>query len=252
MTTEERIAQIKERLTAISTKVSVTIEAGDSMLKATADAPSPGEYDRFTNSFIEFVETAADVTLEDRNVVIADDEDGQDLTFHLHAREDVPWLLDQLAEARDKLDTARANLEEQGWELVATGMDRDGARTAAAEATLRMTEARTAAEQYRTERDELRESVTELQTALEFCNRDAVDESKTKARMQDRLAKGAAERDQLAATIARVRTEISEPFVDIDTDPELDAGERQYCHGWNDVAAYVRAALDGQEADSDV
>jgi hypothetical protein len=91
--TAERAAEIRARLDAISPTMSVRVVDGDNTLQATtARSERLGE---FTEGVAGLVEALGDVKVRQTGVTIADDEEGQDLTFLLHAPKDIAYLLEQ-------------------------------------------------------------------------------------------------------------------------------------------------------------
>lgn len=99
----ERIAEIRARLVAASKKTTVDVHAGGSTLRATATG---GDRGFFVDGFSDLV-TAAIGDMGPLKVTVADDEDGQDATLALHARDDIEFLLELVGVLEGQLATAR-------------------------------------------------------------------------------------------------------------------------------------------------
>lgn len=126
----ERAAEIRARLEAISPTMSVRVVDDDNTLQATtARSERLGE---FTDGVVGLFESLGDVKVRQAGVTIADDEEGQDLTFLLHAPKDIAYLLDCARELEDQLAKARAGSVEEwgvrrGDTKVLTCIDREEA-----------------------------------------------------------------------------------------------------------------------------
>jgi hypothetical protein len=124
----DRFAEIRARLAAISPTMSVRVADGDSTLIATTARSE--RLDNLTDGVVGLVESLGDVKVRQTGVTIADDEEGQDLTFLLHAPRDITvlleenWRLDQLrklgeAMAVDKIAELNRRVEELEGQLAA-------------------------------------------------------------------------------------------------------------------------------------
>jgi hypothetical protein len=85
----DRLADIRSRLDAASEKTTMDVHAGRSTLCATV---SGGDRGRFIGGMGDLVAATVGET-GPLTVTVADDEDGQDATLALHARDDLAFLL---------------------------------------------------------------------------------------------------------------------------------------------------------------
>jgi hypothetical protein len=102
----ERLAEIQSRLDAASKKTTIDVHAGGSTLRATATG---GDRGFFVDGFSDLV-TAAIGDMGPLKVTVADDEDGQDATLALHARDDIEFLLELVGVLEGQLATAQAEV----------------------------------------------------------------------------------------------------------------------------------------------
>ena len=102
----DRLANIRARLDAASEKTTMDVHAGRSTLRASV---SGGDRGRFIDGMGDLVAATVGET-GPLTVTVADDEDGQDATLTLHARDDLAFLLALVDSLRERLDTAEADL----------------------------------------------------------------------------------------------------------------------------------------------
>jgi len=100
----ERVEEIRARLAAASTGTTLNVHEGGSTLRASV---SGGDRGRFVNSMGDLVAATVGGT-GPLTVTTADDEDGQDATLALHARDDIEFLLGLVGDLQGQLDKARA------------------------------------------------------------------------------------------------------------------------------------------------
>jgi hypothetical protein len=147
----DRTAEIWTRLAAISPTMSVRVADGDSTLIATTERSE--RLGEFTNGVVGLVESLGDVKVSQTGVTIADDDEGQDLTFLLHAPADIAYLLAELDKAhrRNELLTSAKNHATEARDKYAR----------------RVVEWREAAERAAAERDAARDVVRDFNNRLE-------------------------------------------------------------------------------------
>ena len=99
-TTNDRLAEIRARLDAASTGTTMDIQSGRSTLRASV---SGGDRGRFIGGMGDLVDATVGET-GPLTVTVADDEDGQDATLALHARDDLAHLLSLVEQLQGQLD----------------------------------------------------------------------------------------------------------------------------------------------------
>ena len=213
VTDTDRTAQIRARLEAISPNTTLAFTAGKSTLSATMPAKGPEEFHQFHDSMKDLVETFTEAKFHGRGVVIADDDEGQDLTFHLHAPADLRYLLDEV-ERLHSWDGLMSVLDEHWPEAIFPTV----------------------------EDSEDRDWGPCIVSLLRWVDQSRTDYDEATQELATQLAEERTLTNQLAAAIARVREIPKAPWRD-----SAPIAAQARASGYNRALADVRAALDKEE-----